>query len=99
MTTLERATQAFERSLAAQAETSFGHFVGTLPDGYNPTSVTIDGEFNLLIAMRAALTALREPTSHMILGLEQLSYAADPGEAVDYWTAMIDAILEEKPEG
>lgn len=105
MTTLERAAQAFERSMAAQAGTSLGHFVGTLPDGYDLTSVTIDGEFNLLTAMRAALAIIREPTDEMCVSAEEAVPALacflerDRSPSCIAWRAMIDAILEEKSEG
>lgn len=94
MTALERAAQAFEDALRDPSGLSVVLRYGSALD-----CVTLDGTFDLLAAMRAALAVIRKPTPHMILGLEQLSYAADPGEAVDYWTTMIDAILEEKPEG
>lgn len=102
MSMIETATRAFVAKL------SDDRLVPWVDDDAGLSSVVLDGQFDLLEAMRAAIAALRVPT-FLMLGAPGLVYADNGGESYpqlvstaqieDIWQAMIDAALAEPTTG
>jgi hypothetical protein len=66
------------------------------------SSMTIDGDVDLIACMRAALMAMREPDEAMVEKCRLIDLSVDDAvfvpddDVVRVWEAMIDAALNEK---
>lgn len=91
-TPLERAAEAARFALWNDDESD-----AYMHDNDSPDHVLIDGNVNLLVAVRAAFMALREPTPFMVQAAYEKAggCSAENLPPAETWQAMIDAMLAE----